>query len=184
LLKNKIFIIIMAIVLSLIVIYNIRFFSQRKRMKNLSPATKAAEETLNLVKPRPRIGKDSLPAKKEPLSPFWGRNPFLLSGEEKLGKSFFLTSPSEEKTPTIETPENKQKENEWSLTAILFSDTSSLAIINHEIVKEGDTLAGGKVKVIKIMPEKVILGKEKETFILQLGIIVPQETNLNEEEKK
>jgi len=183
LLKNKVFIVIMAIVLSFIVIYNIRFFSQRKRMKILSPADRAGE-TLNLVKPQSRVGKNSLPGKKEPLSPFWGKNPFLLAGEKKLGKSFFLTPPSEEKNPTIETQEKKQKENEWSLTAILFSDTSSLAIINHEVVKAGDTLAGGEVKVIKIMPEKVILGRKKETFILPLGIMVPQKTNTNEEEKK
>ena len=182
-LKNKVFAIIIALALSLVVFYNMKFFSQKGKKSNSPPSS--VEEIPDIIE-APAGQKERSPTEeKELLSPFWGRNPFLLPGEEKLGRSFFLTSsPAEEETKTGSAVEKKQEEGEWSLTAIIYNGTTSRAIINHEIVQEGDTISGGKVQVIKIMPEKVILSREEKFFTLPLGAIIPRERKTDEEQEK
>lgn len=178
-LKNKVFIIIAAIFLSLIIAYNIKFFSQRREKSNTPPSV---EKTPDIIESPLEKKESSLTKEKELLSPLWGRNPFLLPGEEKLGRSFFLAS-SSENSSAVET-RKMQEEKELSLTAILYSKMSSRAIINHEIVQEGDTLSGGKVKVIKIMPEQVTLSREGKTFILPLGAMISRETKTGDKQEK
>lgn len=181
-LKNKVFIVIGAIFLSLIIVHNIKFFSQRTRERGypLPGEAEEKEEMVEIVESQPHGEVLSPPEEREPLSPLWGRNPFLLPGEEKLGRSFLLTS-SSEKEEAASVVQEKRGEEEWSLTAIIYHETSSRAIINHETVQEGDTLSGEETKVIKIMPDRVILSREGETSILKLGVIVPRETKTNEE---
>ncbi len=164
-LKNKVFIGILAIFLILIIIHNIKFFSQRRGKTN-SPS---GEETRDIIAP-PRERKESPPAgKKEPLSPFWGRNPFLLPGEIKLGRSVFLTIPSDKEEVMNVIRKQQKGEQEWSLTAIIYQKTGSRrAIINHEIVQENDTLPGEETKVLKIMPNRVILTRAGKTFSIEL----------------
>lgn len=188
-LKNKGLMAVMAILLSLVIVYNIRFFSQRTRRSNLASSIEDEEEkTSEIIESSSATGGNHRPEDKGPLSPFWGRNPFFLPGEEKLARSFFLTASSNEETAVEsregqkeEAKNRKMPEEEWSLTAIIYHETSSRAIINHEPVQEGDTLSGEETKVIKIMPDRVILNREGKTSILKLGVIVPRETNTSEE---
>jgi len=114
------------------------------------------------------------------------RKPLLLPGKEKLGRKIISTSSSQEgKTASIvQKKREKQERKEWALTAIIYNETSSRAIINHEIVQAGDTLPEGETKVIKIMPDRVILSRGGETFTLRLGATIPREEKTGEKQDK
>ncbi len=148
-----------------------------------------------LLRTKPIIGKDETLKNKE--HPRRGeikpgerqevkKKPLLLPDKEKLGKSISPTSSSKEgkAASIVQKKREKQERKEWSLTAIIYNETSARAIINHEITREGDTLPGGETKVIKIMPERVILSRGGETFTLRLGAIIPREEKTGEKQEK
>ncbi len=148
-----------------------------------------------LLRTKPIIRKDETLKKKEQLrrkevKPVErrevNRKPLLLPGKEKLGRKIISTaSPKEEKTATIvQKKRKKQERKEWYLTAIIYNETSSRAIINHGIVRDGDTLPGGETKVIKIMPDRVILSRGGDTFTLRLGATILREGKTGEKQGK
>lgn len=53
-----------------------------------------------------------------------------------------------------------------NLGGIIYSEQSSIAIINNEVLKEGDSL--GEYTVFKIEEKKVILRTGREEFVLKL----------------
>jgi hypothetical protein len=59
------------------------------------------------------------------------------------------------------------EDERWLLSAIIFDGANSHALINHRIVRKGDTLQED-VKVIEITQDSVILARGEETFTLRL----------------
>lgn len=77
------------------------------------------------------------------------RNPFLLLEEQKKGFDV-VAEPTEEAEAKIQ-----ERLAEIHVSGIFISGSTKIAIINGEIVEEGGSL--GDIKVISIMPEKVVV---------------------------
>ncbi len=144
--------------------------NREERLLRTKPIIRKEETLKN--KEQPRRGEIK-PGERREVK----KKPLLLPGKEKLGKSISSTSSSKEgkAASIVRKKREKQERKEWSLTAIIYNETSSRAIINHEIVREGDTLPGREIKVTTIMPDRVILSRGGETFTLRLGATIPRE---------
>ena len=86
----------------------------------------------------------------------WGRDPFVpidfrqaaVTAKEKLAPA-------------------PKSESYW-LTGVFYRRGRNLAIINRILVREGEEIFG--MKVIKILPDRVLIEKEGEEIILRMGV--------------
>ncbi|MFA5008774.1 MAG: general secretion pathway protein GspB [Candidatus Omnitrophota bacterium] len=96
------------------------------------------------------------------------RNPFLLLEEQKKG--FAITAQSAEEMEA----KIQEKLSTLHVSGIFISGSTKIAIINGEIVNEGDLVEG--VRVSSIMPEKVIVDIQGEVGSLALPAVAENNT--------
>jgi len=170
-LKNKVFITAVAISLMMAIVYNISYFTDRKKArshKQRSPSAKAVLSSLPVDDERRMAAKDT------PLDTFiatssevvdkaklialenkpWGRNPFLTLEEELALQTMHLKG-NEGKGGKVTT-----------INGILIGQNQRVAIMDHAIVTEGDWV--GVEQVVKIEKTKAILavGKKRRAVIM------------------
>jgi len=185
-LKNKFFIAFLGIMLVVALVYNINYFSNRGKPKvreqtNMAVATIDPPPSENVDKTAREMNNNSLKSIYKPskiVANFkritvenkpWGRNPFLTPDEEMSIRLTSTKGEGEDKEPTI-------------IKGILIGEKQRVAIIDHEIVTEGDWI--GAEQVVKIDKEKVVLtlGKSQRVITMEkipVSIIV-EETKHNE----
>lgn len=111
----------------------------------------------------PVITEESLPKEKiETAGQFWGRDPFIgdTGGEEQRPGASVVTP-----KPT------GSEESALVLSGIAWSKNKAVAIINGQVVREGDLLPvkGKKIyKVITILKNRVILQDQDKTITLRV----------------
>ena len=186
-LKNKFFIAFVGICLVMALIYNISFYTNRRKktrpkiqMVNTvevahPPMTNGIDKTgdevdTNLPESiyKPSKIVDNLKRMTLENRP-WGRNPFLTPDEEM---SIQITYRKGEGV----------KEEANIINGILIGQNQRVAIIDHKIVLEGDWI--GAEQVVKIDKKKVVLalGKNRRVIVMEetpIAIIV-EESERNE----
>ena len=101
------------------------------------------------------------------------KNPFLFADEEALLERKMAPAPVVKPVAQTRQPQKKivQKKyfetNSLTVTAILYSPPKSRAIIDGNIISEGDTFAGRKV--LKIDAESVIVEETGYKYIVRLS---------------
>lgn len=154
-LKNKLFIVILAVLFMVVVIYNLIFFH------NLSVKKEAALKSTNQILIYNHEKADEPISKGKDFSiglerKGWGRNPFLTPEE--------IVSIQEGKVqPQSVLPEELPH---YEVNTILVSDSRKIAIIGNNIVTVGDWV--GQEKVLEINSDNVVLGKDKRRRVLKL----------------
>ncbi len=101
------------------------------------------------------FGRDSRIEKKE--NNRWGRDPFYRNRAKGNNENENQNEAEEATTPTAD----------FRLSAIIFREGNSVAIINDQIVRPGDKL-GIDIVVSRILPHKVFLRKGKRTIVLKV----------------
>jgi hypothetical protein len=111
----------------------------------------------------PLITEESLPKEKiETAGQFWGRDPFIgdTGGEEQRPGTSAVTP-----KPAV------SEESALVLSGIAWSKNKAVAIINGQVVREGDLLPvkGKKIyKVITILKNRVIMQDQDKTITLRV----------------
>jgi hypothetical protein len=128
---------------------------------------------LRIDHPAPPVAEVKLPpvVEQDPLEalPLTGQAQEA-QPEELLTELAVIEAPPtqvEEEKLLLTTP-IKLRDERWLLSAIIFDGANSRALINHRIVRKGDTLLEGEVKVGEITPNSVVLIRGEETFTLKL----------------
>lgn len=171
-LKNKVFITSVGISLIIAIIYNISYFTNRKkaRLNHQAPqSVEAALVPLPINDERSNVEGDTtltafISTSSEAVDNLklialenkpWGRNPFLTPEEELSLQLSYLKG--------IE----GERENATAIDGILIGQTQRVAIIDHTIVTEGDWI--GVEQVVKIDKTKAVLavGKNRRAIIME-----------------
>lgn len=162
-LKNKLFIVVIAVLFIVMVVHNLRFFSNLSDKKENIVISKNQTSILTQEKADEPLsqGKDF----PEDLgSRGWGRNPFLTPEEIvsiREGKVQPRSVLREELPHQEELPLPLYK-----ISTILVSDSRKIAIIGNTIVTVGDWV--GQEKVLEINPNNVVLGKDGRKRVLNI----------------
>ncbi|MDP3921657.1 MAG: hypothetical protein Q8R76_12735 [Candidatus Omnitrophota bacterium] len=88
----------------------------------------------------------------------WGRDPFVPLDYERAAVA------AKEKLM----PEAETKDESYWLSGVLYRKGRSVAIINRVLVREGDEIFGAKV--VKILPDRVLMSKAGKEIIIRLGV--------------
>ncbi len=71
-----------------------------------------------------------------------------------------------EKEKELPAPPRRLRDERWLLSAIIFGGANSRALLNRRVVRPGDTI--GKVKVMEITSDSVVLVRGEEIFTIRL----------------
>ena len=188
-LKNKVFITFVGISLVAASIYNISFFSNKRKVRSHNQSSRSVNTALASLPTddeRNDVEKDttlttfiSTPSEVAGnLKLFalenkpWGRNPFLTPEEELSLHTMYLKGTKGE------------GENATTIDGILIGQSQRVAIIDHTIVTEGDWI--GVEQVVKIDKTKAVLavGKNRREIIMdEPSITITVEESKDSEEK-
>jgi len=150
--KNQVVIVLFAVLLVGLGLYNIHFFTKAK----------APTRPLGAKKPPTQEDYKYVTLKREPFDKGWGRNPFFRPGEEKK------TKPSPQPlTPPPSPPVRQEKPlPPLKLEMILTADGIKRALLDGHLVKEGDRI-GGEI-VGKIGSDRVMLKRNGKQRTIRL----------------
>jgi len=125
------------------------------------------KEVSRIEHPAPLIAKPApiLPEPKELFSEKALPEALPLPEEALLEEAPLLKEELEEEKE-MPPPPRRLRDEKWLLSAIIFDGANSRALLNRRIVRPGDTI--GKVKVVEITPDSVVLVRGEETFTLRL----------------
>ena len=99
------------------------------------------------------ISRPKYPAKKQTAK---------VSGEVKTPLP--IEEPPLENNPLVSAAPEKKPRNSWVLNGIFFSQDEGYALINNQIVKEGDLISGGKVTRITLDEVGVVYDGRETTL--------------------
>lgn len=179
LLRKKKFRVVVFVVSGGLILYNVWFFTLGK--KKPSSAAKKKTAAAEAQEPRDENGGsswgevhpagESAPAASEAAAAF-GRDPFLLPEEERSGKTFetIFREKLEATRGTDNTPlhEVLAQLGVLRLTGILHDARNPIAVINHRLVRPGETLLNGYFDVVAIDPEAVRVRHGGKDFLIPL----------------
>jgi len=188
-LKNKVFITFVGISLVAAIIYNISFFSNKRKVRSHNQSSHSVNTALASL---PTDGERNDVEKDNTLTTFistpsevadnlklfalenkpWGRNPFLTPEEELSLQTMYLKG------------NEGEGKNATTIDGILIGQSQRVAIIDHTIVTEGDWI--GVEQVVKIDKTKAVLavGKNRRAIIMdEPSITITVEESKDSEEK-
>ncbi len=160
-LKNKLFIVVIAVLFIVMVVHNLRYFSSLSDKKEDMVKSKNQTSILTQEKADEPLSQE----KNFPIdlgSRGWGRNPFLTPEEIvsiREGKVQPRSVLREELPHLEELPLPL-----YRISTILISDSRKIAIIGSTIVTVGDWV--GQEKVFEINQNNVVLGKDGRKRVL------------------
>ncbi|MDP2969021.1 MAG: hypothetical protein Q8P64_07425 [Deltaproteobacteria bacterium] len=147
--KNRVFLLLLVGLLTVVFIYRIQSFSKRKPVTK-SPAVQEQKEEFKFeTLKRKSLGED------------WGRNPFFRA-EEKA------PPPMKEEVKALpsQPPQQQEQRPPLKLEMIFMADAQRVAILSGQFVKEGDKV--GEEVVVRIDSDKVILQKNGKRRTIKL----------------
>ena len=156
-----------------LILYNVYFFTLGKKKPEKAPAgekkkksapaedgsgSKPDDGSWGEVKKATPPGSPAAAA-ADPTAKTFGRDPFVLPEEEKAGKTFeaifrerLEAGRGAENTPLHEV---LAQLGVLQLTGILHDERKPVAVINHRLVRPGDTLLNGFFDVVAVDPDAV-----------------------------
>ncbi len=150
--KNQVAILLFAVLLIGLGLYNFHFFSKLK----------APRRPLEAENPSIQDDYKFVTLKRRPFDKGWERNPFFRPGEEKNVKS--STQPP---APSPRPPVQEEKPlPPLKLEMILAVDGTKRALLDGQFVKEGDRI--GEEIVAKIGSDRVMLKKNGKQRTIRL----------------
>lgn len=152
--KNKILLILLAMLMIGAVIYNIKKLSKKTIKRSPAVASGAAviHENTKLTGNTEFV---TLYLKRKDSGSGWERNPFYLPDEEILRQA-----------PKKEISLQQQQQPDLKLELVLTADNQRVAILSGQFVKEGDRI--GDEVVVKIESDMVILKKNVSQRVVKL----------------
>lgn len=154
--KNKILLIVLAMLMIGAIIYNIKKLSKKSIKRPPSVASRAAviQENTKFTGNKEFV---TLYLKRKDSGSGWERNPFYLPDEEILRQA-----------PKKETSLQQQQQPppDLKLELVLTADNQRVAILSGQFVKEGDRI--GDEVVVKIESDMVILKKNVSQRVVKL----------------
>ncbi len=180
LLRKKKFVAFVFTLLGGLILYNVWFFTLgKKKPATSAPSPEASEPSSDgsgseADASRPAKSAGTAPAAKGTgaQAAVFGRDPFLLPEEEAAGKSMetiwrerLEAARSNKSTPLHEILTQLGLLN---LTAILYDEARPLAVVNHGIVRRGDSLMNGFFEVAAIRRDAVLVRHGDNEFPLVL----------------
>ena len=152
--KNKIVLILLAMLMIGAVIYNIKKLSKKTIKRSPAVASGAAviHENTKLTGNTEFV---TLYLKRKDSGNGWERNPFYLPDEEILRQS-----------PKKKISLQQQQQPDLKLELVLTADNQRVAILSGQFVKEGDQI--GDEVVVKIESDMVILKKNVSQRVVKL----------------
>ena len=154
--RIEIGIIVAGMILICVLLAN-QFLWKKKKVSMQGAGTPGGGEVLSVAKSAgeiklelPPLSSDVVKKQKLGLQAPWGRNPFILKFKERNDQ-----------------PAQESSLSGLGVSAIVIKDNIGTAIVNGEIVHEGETLRG--CKVVKIDRQGVVLDKGGETVVIPYG---------------
>jgi len=151
-------------ILSLLVVYNVWFFSKRSDAAG-SPARSAPARGARPVAAQAAPGPPAVRlVSHASIRAEWGRDPFLLPIEVRENRSFreIEAAPPEEEEPAPKLLQSLE------LRGILHGSSRPLAIIGQELCRPG-TIIEGALTVARIERDRVVLSAGERSYELLLA---------------